>query len=66
MLDSGPIIRNRFGARYVFIRSVIADDGSVADKFYTAAMKSQWFDKVYEDKECIVLHIRDQKGVSPG
>ena len=55
--DPGPIIRDRFGARYVF-----SDNEEVHDNFYFNAMKSGWFEKVYEDDECTVLHILDQKG----
>jgi len=53
--DSGPLIRERFGAHYVF-----TDDGH--EDFYNNAADSGWFEKVYEDDECTVLHIRDQKG----
>jgi CxxC motif-containing protein (DUF1111 family) len=28
-------------------------------------MDSGWFDKVYEDDDCTVLHIRDAKGEPP-
>ena len=58
--DPGPLIRDRFGARYVF-----SDNEQVHDNFYAAALDSGWFDKVYEDDECTVLHIRDQKGEPP-
>ncbi|MBD0326708.1 MAG: hypothetical protein ICV68_09765, partial [Pyrinomonadaceae bacterium] len=58
--DPGPLIRERFGARYVF-----SDNEEVHDSFYTAAMNSGWFDKVYEDGECTVLRIRDEKGEPP-
>jgi hypothetical protein len=52
--DPGPLIRDRFGARYVFT------DNS-HDDFFDNAKASGWFDVVYEDRECTVLHIRDQK-----
>ena len=58
--DPGPIIRDRFGARYIF-----TDNEEIHDAFYNAAMDSGWFDKVYEDEDCTVLHIRDQKGQPP-
>jgi hypothetical protein len=58
--DPGPLIREQFGARYVF-----SDNEEVHDNFYTAAMDSGWFDKVYEDEDCTVLQIRDQKGEPP-
>lgn len=55
--DPGPVIRDRFGARYVF-----TDNEDVHNDFYDAAMDSGWFDEVYTDKDCTVLYIRDQKG----
>jgi hypothetical protein len=58
--DPGPLIRDRFGATYVF-----SDNEEVHDNFYAAALNSGWFDKVYEDDDCTVLHIRDQKGEPP-
>ena len=57
--DAGPIIRDRFGARYVF-----SDNEDVHNDFYFNAKESGWFDIVYEDDECTVLHIRDQKGTA--
>ncbi|HEY6121511.1 MAG TPA: hypothetical protein VIV66_16240 [Pyrinomonadaceae bacterium] len=56
--DPGPLIRDRFGARYVFT------DNS-HDKFYNSAIESGWFDIIYEDKDCTILAIRDQKGEPP-
>jgi hypothetical protein len=58
--DPGPLIRERFGARYVF-----SDTEEVHDDFYDAALDSGWFDEVYSDDKCTVLHIRDQKGKPP-
>jgi hypothetical protein len=29
------------------------------------ALRSGWFDRVYEDGDCSVLHIRDQKSEPP-
>jgi hypothetical protein len=58
--DPAPIIRDRFGARYIF-----TDNEDVHDDFYYNAMESGWCDKVYEDDDCTVLHIRDQKGAPP-
>jgi hypothetical protein len=52
--DPGPLIRDRFGARYVFT------DNS-HDDFFDNAKASGWFDIVYEDSQCMILHIRDQK-----
>jgi len=52
--DPGPLIRDRFGARYVFT------DNSHNDFFHNAKA-SGWFEIVYEDSDCTILHIRDQK-----
>jgi hypothetical protein len=52
--DPGPLIRNRFHSRYVF-----TDNGH--DNFFQNAMASGWFEIVYEDADCTVLHILDFK-----
>ena len=52
--DPGPLIRDRFSARYVF------SDNSHHD-FFEAARASGWFDIVYEDTQCTIMYIRDQK-----
>ncbi|HEX9629983.1 MAG TPA: hypothetical protein VF961_08180 [Pyrinomonadaceae bacterium] len=52
--DPGPLIRDRFGARYVF------SDNS-HDDFFDNAKTSGWFDIVYEDRDCTIMHIRDEK-----
>lgn len=56
--DPGPLIKNRFGARYVF-------SDNEHDSFFAHAMASGWFDIVYEDTDCTILRIRDEKGESP-
>jgi hypothetical protein len=58
--DPGPVIRERFGARYVF-----TDNEDVHNDFYDAAMDSGWFEEVYTDKDCTVFYIRDQKAAPP-
>jgi hypothetical protein len=58
--DPGPFIRDRFGTRWVF-----TDNTSDHDDFYDNATRSGWFDTVYQDNDCRVLHIRDQKGEPP-
>jgi hypothetical protein len=58
--DPGPLIRDRFGARYVF-----TDNEDAHADFYAEAMDSGWFEVVYEDKDCTILHIRDQKVEPP-
>jgi hypothetical protein len=52
--DPGPLIRDRFGARYVFTDNEHGD-------FLDNAQSSGWFEVVYEDKQCTILHIRDQQ-----
>jgi hypothetical protein len=52
--DPGPLIRDRFGARYVF------SDNEHHD-FFEHARLSGWFDIVYEDTQCTIMYIRDQK-----
>jgi len=54
--DPGPLIRDRFGARYVF------SDNQHHD-FFEHAQSSGWFDIVYEDKDCTIMYIRDEKRV---
>lgn len=58
--DPGPLIRDRFGSRYVF-----TDNTDDHNDFYNNALDSGWFEQVYEDNDCTVLHIRDQKGAPP-
>jgi hypothetical protein len=52
--DPAPVIRDRFGSRYVF------SDNNHHD-FFEHARLSGWFDIVYEDTECTIMYIRDQK-----
>ena len=59
--DPGPLLRDRFGARYVF-----TDNEEVHDAFYNNALDSGWFDEVYTDEHCTILYVRDQKGLPPG
>jgi hypothetical protein len=55
------LIRDKFGARWIF-----SDNTNDHDNFYDNALRSGWFDRVYEDADCSVLHIRDQKGEPAG
>ena len=52
--DPGPLIRDRFGARYVF-------SDNAHDDFFQHARESGWFDIVYEDTQCTIMYIRDEK-----
>jgi hypothetical protein len=55
--DAGPIIRERFGANYVF-----TDAGENVDMI-AKLLASGWAETVYEDKESRILRIREEKGV---
>jgi hypothetical protein len=57
--DPGPIIRDKFGAHYIF------SDQNGHDDLYFKAIDSGWFDKVYEDEDCFILKLRDTKGPVP-
>jgi hypothetical protein len=52
--DPGPLIRDRFGSRWVF------SDNEHHD-FMEQTRLSGWFDIVYDDGDCIIMYIRDQK-----
>ena len=54
--DPGPLIRDQFRARWIF-----SDNTSDHDAFYDNATRSGWFDVAYEDSDCRIFHIRDQK-----
>jgi hypothetical protein len=56
--DAGPLIRDRFGAQWVF-----TDTTNDHVSFVDNARRSGWFDIVYEDKQCRILHLRQTKGV---
>jgi hypothetical protein len=58
--DPGPLIRERFGARWVF-----SDNTDDHVSFYDNAIRSGWFDRVYKDNDCIILKLRDVKGEPP-
>jgi hypothetical protein len=49
----GESIHQSFGADYVFVSP------AATHNFYVAAMLSGEFTKVYEDKQCMVLKVRD-------
>ncbi len=57
--DPAPIIRERFGARYIF------SDAKENEDFIAKILESGWADKVYEDGEAYILKIRDEKGEPP-
>ena len=57
--DPAPIIREKFGARFIFSEAKDNVD------FIANCLKSGWCEMAYEDDEARILKIRDQKGESP-
>ena len=57
--EAGPLIRDKFGANYVFT------DGGENDEMVAKLLGTGWADIVYEDDEARLLKIRDQKGDPP-
>ena len=57
--DAGPIIREKFGARFIFA------DAKENDDMVAKGLDSGWMEVVYEDDEGRILKIRDQKGQPP-
>jgi hypothetical protein len=55
--DPAPVIRDRFGAQWVF-----TDTTNDHVSFMDNARRSGWFDIAYEDKQCRVLRLRQTKG----
>lgn len=57
--DPGPIIRDKFGAKYVFA------DAKENTDMIAKGLESGWFETIYEDDEARLFRIRDQKGEAP-
>jgi hypothetical protein len=57
--NAAPIIREKFGARYIFA------DAKENDDMIAKLLDSGWVDIVYEDDEARIIKIRDQKGQAP-
>jgi hypothetical protein len=57
--DPALIIREKFGAHYIFSEIKRHPD------MYAKAMESGWVEKIYEDDEDYVLKIRDERGEPP-
>ncbi len=57
--EAGPIIRDRFGANYVFA------DARENETMIAKLLDTGWADMVYEDDEARILRIREKKGVPP-
>jgi len=57
--EAAPIIREKFGARYVFA------DARENDDMIAKLLESGWAEIEYEDNEARILKIRDAKGEAP-
>lgn len=57
--EAAPIIRDRFGANYIFC------DAKENEDMIAKLIDSGWVDTVYEDDEARVLKIRTAKGEAP-
>lgn len=57
--EAGPIIREKFGANYVFV------DAKENDQMIAKLLDSGWGEMIYEDDEARLLRIREQKGEAP-
>jgi hypothetical protein len=57
--EAAPLIRERFGAKYVFA------DARENDQMIVKLLDSGWADIVYEDDEARLLKLREAKGVAP-
>lgn len=55
--DAGPMIRERFGARHVFV------DARENEDMVAKLLDSGWGEIVYEDDEARIIRIREEKGV---
>lgn len=57
--DPAPMIREKFGARYIFA------DAKENTDMIAKALESGWVETIYEDDEARLLKIRDVKGDAP-
>ncbi len=57
--DPAPMIREKFGARYIFV------DAKENTDMIAKALESGWVETIYEDDEARLLKIRDVKGDAP-
>ena len=57
--DPGPVIRDKFGANYIFA------DAKENTDMIAKALDSGWVDAIYEDDEARLFRIRAQKGEPP-
>jgi hypothetical protein len=54
--DPAPVIREKFGANYIFA------DAKENDDMLAKALESGWAEMIYEDDEARILRIRPEKG----
>jgi hypothetical protein len=57
--DPAPIIRDQFGAKWIFT------DAKENTDFVAKALQSGWCETAYEDSDARILQIRDVKGAAP-
>lgn len=57
--DPAPIIRDKYGAKYIF------SDAKENQDFIAKLLESGWGEMIYDDDEAIILKIRDEKGAPP-
>jgi hypothetical protein len=57
--NAAPVIREKFGANYVFT------DAKENDDMVAKLLESGWVDMIYEDEESRILRIRPEKGEAP-
>ncbi|CAN5291858.1 hypothetical protein BH10ACI1_BH10ACI1_01030 [soil metagenome] len=57
--DAAPVIREKFGARFVFA------DAKENEDMFAKLLESGWAEIVFEDTEARILKIRDVKGTPP-
>jgi hypothetical protein len=57
--EAAPIIREKFGSRYIFT------DIKENEDMVAKCLESGWCETAYEDDEAIYLKIRDEKGAPP-
>lgn len=57
--DPAPLIRDRFGANYIFA------DAKENTDMIAKALESGWVETIYEDDEARLLKIRAEKGEAP-
>lgn len=57
--EAGPLIRERFGANYVFV------DARENEQMVAKLLDSGWGETIYDDDEARILRIRETKGEPP-